>query len=66
MFALYFNFGIDIMETKKKIQTSFKSLVSKESKNMVVEKNLRVTIKLYKKQFLPFITRNKKHLSKQE
>ena len=27
---------------------------------MVVEKNLRVTIDFYKKQYLPFITRNKK------
>ena len=36
----------------------------KESKNMAVEKDLWVT-NFYKKQCLPVITRNIKHLSKQ-
>ena len=36
----------------------------KESKNMAVEKSLRVKINAYKKQCLSAIKRNKKHLLK--
>ena len=64
-FALYFNFGISIVEIKFKIRTYFKSLVFKQHKNMVVEKNLRVTKNFYKKQCLPLVTWNKINLSKQ-
>ena len=62
VFALYFNFGISIVEIKIKIRTFFKSLVSD---NMVVEKNLRVTINFYETHCLPIVTRNKNDLSKQ-
>ena len=37
----------------------------KEHKNMVVEKNLRVTINFYEKHCLPVVTWNKNNLSKQ-
>ena len=39
-------------------------LCFKESKNVAVEKNFKGTIYFYRKQCLPVIRRNKKHLSK--
>ena len=37
----------------------------RQHKNMVVEKNIRVTKNFYKNQWLPDITLNRKHLPKQ-
>ena len=37
-----------ILDMKKKIPTSLRSLASKERKNMMVKKNLRVTTNFYK------------------
>ena len=64
VFALYFNFGTNIVEIKIKIQTYFKSLVS-NNKNMAVEKNFRVAMNFYKKHCLTVATWNKHILLKQ-
>ena len=67
MRASFWNFGISIVETKKQHTDFFQTTCfkeTKESKNMVVEKNFSVAINFYKKQCLPVITWNKKHLSK--
>ena len=68
VFALYFNFGITIVETKIKIWTYFKSqeqeLISKHE-NLVFEKNLRVITNFSRKHCLPVITSNKNNLLKQ-
>ena len=47
MFASYFKFGISIVEIK--IKDCFQITCFKAKKNIVVEKNLSVTINLYKK-----------------
>ena len=49
---------------KKQNTELFQIPCFKESKNMAVEKNLRVTIKFYKKLCLPIITWNTKYLLK--
>ena len=49
---------------KKQNTDLFQITCFKEGKNMVVEKNLKVPIKFYKKLCLLVITRNKKHLPK--
>ena len=43
----------------------FQITCSKESKNMMVEKNLRITITVYKKLYPPVITWNEKNFLKQ-
>ena len=65
VFALYFDFGISMVEMKIKIQNYFKSLLSNKHKNMAVEKNLKVMINFYKKHCLPVVTQNKNNLLKQ-
>ena len=39
LLTLYFNFGISVVDVKNKIQTSFKSLVSKKSRTFISNKN---------------------------
>ena len=43
----------------------FQKTCFKESNNMAVEKNIKVTINFYKKECFPVITWNEKHSSKQ-
>ena len=64
-FALYFNFGISTEEIKFTTRTYFKSLFSEQHTNMEVGKNTRITIKFYKKHWLPVVTWNRNNLSKQ-
>ena len=64
VFALYFNFGIPIVEIKIKIGL-FQITCFKRLKNLAVEKNLRVPINFYEKHCLPIVTWNKNNLSKQ-
>ena len=67
-FMIYESFDLElwyqhctvILEIKSKIRTSFKSLVSKKARTWRLER-----IIFYKKLYLPVITWNKKHLSKQ-
>ena len=51
----YFGYKIHITDF-------FQIIYFKESKNMAVEKNFRVTLNLYKGLRLPVITRKKKHI----
>ena len=52
-------------EDKKSSMDFFRITCFKESKNLAVERNFKVTINFYKKLCLPVITWNKKYLFKQ-
>lgn len=46
----------------KKKRTSFKSLIPKKARTWRLNRNLKVTINSYQKQYLPITPWNKKHL----
>ena len=66
VFTFYFNIGISTVELKKWNTDLSQITCIEEKKNMAVEKNLKVTIKLFLKKYcLPVVTWNKNNSSKQ-
>ena len=66
MIDLFSKFGTStalLLRRKSKRWTSFKRFVSKKERTWRL-KNLKIKEKIYKKQCLPVITSNEKHLPK--
>ena len=61
---LFYSHGTVILKIKKSSMDFFRITCFKESKNLEVERNFKVTINFYKKLCLPVITWNKKYLLK--